>query len=332
LLYVSDKRLIKSLVKKFKAIVYPNYKKYHSGFVARKSEVGANKLLKGKFFRLSFGKACRSFHPDDSSEIIIECKDFLTARKVSQLLSASLTLYNGFPFFPHDTLPLTIDVKDNYEEVTKFSTAPTAFQTVGIPKAAQIAVKSSFRKRHYYSLLKYQLACDLHSNDIFDLYYKQHVPLSRFPLDHIRPGYAIVVFYSVIEELGLEIRASKNKPSKIKGKWNKVVREDLENRLIQNKIDINESFLWILRSSPTKIERYNKPPIGIKLDFSKYEKRDAEIKIIDAIALVSWIRSKIVSHRLNEATFSLSIYDVANANILSRYLLMNAMNVYEIDF
>lgn len=42
---------------------------------------------------------------------------------------------------------------------------------------------------------------------------------------------AIIIFYSVIEELGLEIRANRDNPSFINGRWNPVIKNELENRL-----------------------------------------------------------------------------------------------------
>jgi len=56
--------------------------------------------------------------------------------------------------------------------------------------------------------------------------------------------------------------------------------------------------------------------------------RDSKIKIVDAILLVSWIRSYIASHRISKSSElikSLSIYDVDNVNCLARRLLLERL-------
>ena len=146
--------------------------------------------------------------------------------------------------------------------------------------------------------------------------------------DNVRIGYAIVVFYSVIEELGLEIRASEKKPSIIHGQWNQIVKDDLEKRLVTSKININDPIVWHLRGTPTKIEKEKKPLKTIKSDYSKYDVRDVYIEISDGIRILSWIRSKIVSHKLNNNIKSISIYDVANANFLCRRILLETLKMY----
>jgi hypothetical protein len=124
----------------------------------------------------------------------------------------------------------------------------------------------------------------------------------------------------------LEIRASAKKSSKIGGKWNPVVKNDLENRLLNSKIDITENLNWHLRSTPTKIERLKKPILGKKVEWASYSIRDSEINILEAILYASWIRSKIASHKLSRAFTSLSIYDVANINFLTRHLILSILD------
>ena len=124
----------------------------------------------------------------------------------------------------------------------------------------------------------------------------------------------------------MEIRASEKNPSKIDGKWNPVVKNSLEKRLVKSKINIYDKLIWHLRSTPTKIERLKKPMVGIKSEWASFSIRDSEIDIFEAILYASWLRSKIASHKLNAAFTSLSIYDVANINFLVRYLLLNILD------
>jgi hypothetical protein len=178
----------------------------------------------------------------------------------------------------------------------------------------------------------------LHSNAIEDLdprrspYYKS----SSFVDDKIRMGQAIILFYSVIEELELEVRASYEKPSFINKKWNPEVKKELEMRLKKSGINMDDKNYWNLRSTPTKIERNLKK----QKKFSLLEKaqwaygyaRDSKIKVIDAILLSSWMRSCVASHKLSKShdlINSISIYDVANANHLARRLLLERLGYWD---
>jgi hypothetical protein len=156
--------------------------------------------------------------------------------------------------------------------------------------------------------------------------YPEYFKLSKNPADHLRIAYAIILFYSVLEELGLEIRASAKNPSKINGIWNPPVKSDLVQRLISSNIDVNKKLTWILRSTPTKIEKFKKPEVGNKSEWSSLFIRDSEIDICDAISYASWLRSKIASHKLDNSFTSLSIYDVANINFLASYLLLSILD------
>jgi hypothetical protein len=54
----------------------------------------------------------------------------------------------------------------------------------------------------------------------------------------------------------------------------------------------------------------------------EFDVKDMEIKIVNAIKEISYLRSKVVSHKFSSSIQELTIYDVKNAQILSRYLLL----------
>ena len=206
------------------------------------------------------------------------------------------------------------------------------------PLACLISCKTSYRRGYYYALLKYKIACELFSIPPIDLdpqqppYYKT----PPFIENRIRMAQAIILFYSVVEELGLEIRANRDNPSFINGRWNPVIKNELKNRLRRGSIDIDGEFYWHLRSTPTRIERYLKNQRKMNLlDKALWAygyTRDSKIKIVDAILLVSWMRSYIASHRISKSSElikSLSIYDVDNANCLARRLLLERLGFWK---
>jgi len=116
----------------------------------------------------------------------------------------------------------------------------------------------------------------------------------------------------------------------------RIGKSPMENRLKRGSIDIDKEFYWQLRSTPTRIERYLKNQRKMNLlDKALWAygyTRDSKIKIVDAILLVSWMRSYIASHRISKSSElikSLSIYDVDNANCLARRLLLERLGFWK---
>ena len=145
---------------------------------------------------------------------------------------------------------------------------------------------------------------------------------------HVRCAYAIILAYSVLEEISLEMRASREAPSMVGGKWNPKVKKELESRLTQAGIGLSETVLWTIRDTPTKIERTRSLDIRSKARWSNWKVRDSEVEIVDAIAYASWMRSKVSAHRLRELAQSLSYYDVSNIQHLARRLLLEVLGFW----
>jgi hypothetical protein len=201
----------------------------------------------------------------------------------------------------------------------------------GVPRACVIATKASYRKAYQYALYKHLLS-------------HQIVPVERESLDpaewafgpavssvagyHVSCAYAIIAAYSVLEELSLELRASRDNPSMIRGEWNPAVKSELESRLRTSGINMTEKIIWHLRGTPTRIERRRRVGASGKAPWAYREIRDRMVDLIDAIAYSSWLRSRISSHRLGEVAKSLTQYDVANVQGLARRLLLERLGCW----
>jgi len=319
------------------------YKKFHSNYTPIDYNYHKIPPFKGKYFVLNYGTPIQDGGPVlpkssivQEREVIIEAKDINNAIRASKLICASLVLIDSY-IFMIDEIPVVTPILGNEKNKENFSTT-YGFKRPDIPLACMIACKASFKKTYSYSIFKYKLGCSLHSNATVDLdpihspYYKS----SPFVDDKIRMGQAIILFYSVVEELGLEIRASNKKPSFINGKWNPEVKEELEMRLKKSGIDIDDESYWNLRSTPTKVERnlrkQNKLSLLGKAQWAYGYTRDSKIKVIDAILLTSWMRSCVAAHKLSKSKDlinSISIYDVNNANCLARRLLLERLGYWD---
>jgi hypothetical protein len=151
---------------------------------------------------------------------------------------------------------------------------------------------------------------------------------------HTKAAFAIIAAFSIIEELGFEIRSSQKKPRFLNsdtGEWNPNVLTDIQTRLNQSNIPSETTFDWAYRGQPTRIEQQIKPYFGFESEWIKYgEKvRDKTLTIPEAIHNASYLRNFIAAHKFNELTQYISPYDVFNVQTLSRKLILNKLGLWE---
>ena len=150
--------------------------------------------------------------------------------------------------------------------------------------------------------------------------------LSRLPRER---GHSRL--FLAIEELGLEIRASQKNPSRMpNGTWNPNVKANLEARLHKSHIDLSDDQIWTLRGPKTRIERDRPPPSSGKPRWSRGSVRDANVPLVDALALASWLRGWTTTHRFNERARSLTVYDAHNVQSLARRLIMERFGFWQL--
>ena len=261
-----------------------------------------------------------------SKIVVINANSLERAQFVSELLYASSCLYFGALPFSQRPEACLIDESGASQQRPLMGATYS-----GVPVVCMIASKASFRKEYQYAISKYLVSHELISSEPMD-----HDPTHwspgtfvSFSVDyHVRCAYAIVIAYSVIEELSLELRASNKTPSWINGEWNPVVRNELEGRLKKAGINLAETLLWELRDTPTKIERTRQPKIQSKASWAYGKIRDGKMEIIDAIAQASWLRSKVAAHKLRELASALNVYEVSNIQHLARRLLLEKMGFW----
>ena len=204
--------------------------------------------------------------------------------------------------------------------------------TSNIPLACLVAARASSRLQYNYALAKLRLSFEMYFLHWVELdpHHSENVPKSPLPEDHVRSAFAIIAAYSCIEELGLEVRASEKKPSKLPdGSWNPVVKGELEARLRRSHINLKERLLWDLRGPRTRIEKKRIPTIVVRAKWARYQVRDGEMEVIDAIHYVSFLRSWVAAHKADKRMVRvLSVYDAANAQSLARRLLLERIGFW----
>jgi hypothetical protein len=200
-------------------------------------------------------------------EVILSARDQVTAQRAVTTIFNARNLLQGSNLFgmlgasPQRVTPVAPKSHDSSQPESKAGPEFNASQN--IPLACLIAVRVSQKLKFVYALARMVLSLEIISVPTIDLdpTHSPNIPKSVFPEDHVRFAMAITSAYSSIKELGLTIRASSEKPSRINGAWNPVVRSELEERLKRAGVNLDEDFYWNLRGKRTRIEIKRKPAI-----------------------------------------------------------------------
>jgi len=316
----------------------PTFKSFHTGLLIHGDFLRRYPCppFKGKSWHISFSeykdKRCLSIQ----NEVIIHASNQISAQKTLNLILNSLALYSGEPISPFGYPELHVycnqeTAEEQENDIPEVSTK--FFGTSGIPVACLIASKASHRKKYIYAIAKYNFSLSLYSQFGVDLepWSAPHLPVSKHPEDHIAFSHAIISAYSVVEEIGLEVRASSKKQSMIKGCWNPKVKFELEQRLQRAGVDLSDKLLWTMSGTKRKLEKKKELQIFDKMRWSSGPVRDATVEVVDAINYASWLRGYVSSHKVKEITEVISPYDIINVQHLARRLILEPFGIWR-DF
>jgi len=260
-------------------------------------------------------------------EVVIEAASWVTGQRSLNLIVSSLILYKGDPalFSRERLLAFNEHEPDCIRGWERKGLPSSRLQTLHIPTACSLAAKASRRRKAVHAISNYNFSVSLFGVFGVDLEPgSDHLCVSKFPDDHVLFSHAILAAYSSLEDLGLELRASGTKPSRIGGKWNPDVRNELEDRLRSAGINVEEPILWALRGPKRRVERARPIPVVQTMAWNGGPVRDAEIELAEAIAYADWLRDRVAAHNVKRITASLSPYDVVNVQHLARRLLLES--------
>lgn len=266
-----------------------------------------------------------------TQEVILYSGSWISAQRALNLIHCCHQLVHGDPeIFQIHPIAYNSQEPKWMDRDEHTALLQKSYQTDNFPVACAVAAKVSRRLQWIYAAIKYKFSMSLYSVHHIDIdpWSSHHLPISPYPIDHVIFSHAIISAYSVVEDLGLEIRASHNNPSRTGGNWNPDVKHNLEQRLTKAGINIKETIPWILRGSKRGIEARRPVPITTKASWASGIVRDSELEIIDAIAYSAWLRSCIASHGVKDLTKVLSPYDVFNVQNLARRLLLESLGFW----
>jgi hypothetical protein len=259
-------------------------------------------------------------------EVMIRAPGVAQARRALNLLVSSMAVLEGsITFCPE---PFGIEPRE-----AGTAARTTSFRSMaGLLDVCRLANRASKVRNFTYAVHKLALSYRSSSPHVMDLDPGESPRLFRVqadPIYHVYLANAITLAYSAIEEVGLQIRANKDNPSKMPdGTWNPTVKANLEERLRKSRIDISDDQLWTLRGPKTRIEKKRAPPSTGKPRWSRGSVRDVNMRLIDALALASWLRSWTAAHRFDKKARSLTVYDAHNVQSLARRLIMERLGFW----
>lgn len=149
---------------------------------------------------------------------------------------------------------------------------------------------------------------------------------------HVGSSIAINLAYSAIEELGLTVQASREKPRFLPGSksvWNPEVLNPFLERLGQSNIEHDASIDWITRGAPSELQAFS--GIGEATEFSDGDKiRDSKVSLPYAIQFCEYLRNQLTAHSFKEGTEFLGPYEVYNCQNVARFLLLKRCEMFNV--
>lgn len=263
-------------------------------------------------------------------ELIIYAESEIIAQNVCNLIHGGRLL--SYPSITENPEPRSVvNIKFNFIPLENFK-GSCIYEQMFL--ACLVAAKSWKRKELIYSIEKYRFSLQLDSitpHSASPRYGQVFSIEDRGYSYHVNSAYAFLSAYSIIEELGLEIRSSNKKHRFIENEWNPGVKEDIIHRLSEVGINEFETIDWVIRGTPSELYNEIKPKLGIDSDWNDKEIiHDRKMKIYDAIHYSSYIRNFFIGHRFDKIVLHINPYDVHNIQRLARRLILGKLRLWKI--
>jgi len=274
-----------------------------------------------------------------ADELIIIAENEGIAEDVLSTIKGGILL--AYPDF--NNLPLVADlnsVEEIQPDIYKDEYFRNYYKQVDYVGYGCRVLKEAYERADFqYAIEKFKLSLKINSmtphsaNPKHAQMFKHYDPDKSY---HTSGAFAITAAFSVVEELGLEVRSSSKKHRFLdneKGTWNPSVLHDIEERLKKIGITKKDTFDWIFRGDKTEVEKELKPYFGFDSEWTKLNEdvRDKTLTFPEAIHNLSYLRNFITSHKFSTLTQFISPYDIFNAQSLARNLILRSLGLWKID-
>jgi len=262
-------------------------------------------------------------------DIVLHASAWPAAQRALDLINGCRLLVNGNPDVFGPLHPIAYnDVEPEWmDDAERASLSEQLMSQAWLPTSCAVAAKASRRRRSVYAIAKYKFSLDLYSVHHMDMQPSYHIyhKVSAHPDDHVLFSHAILSAFGAIEDLGLNVPAGRDRPSRIGGAWNPDVLADLQGSLRREGIDPGEELLWTVRGPARRIEKARPLPPGTSPSWARGPVRDRRVALVDAIAYSDYLRDRVAAHGTKPLTSSLSPYDVVNVQRVARFLLLASL-------
>ncbi|PKD44483.1 hypothetical protein [Rhodohalobacter barkolensis] len=274
-----------------------------------------------------------------ADELIIVAENEGIAEDILSTIKGGILL--AYPDF--NNFPLTADlnsVEEISSELYKDEYFRNYYKQVDRVGYGCRVLKESYESAEFqYAIEKFKLSLKINSMTPHSANPKYGQMFEHYDLDksyHTSGAFAITAAFSVVEELGLEVRSSSKNPRFLdseKGTWNPSVLNDIEERLKKVGVTKKDTFDWVFRGDKTEVEKELKPYFGYDSEWTKLneEVRDRTLTFPEAIHNLSYLRNFIASHKFRKLTQYISPYDIFNAQSLARNLILRSLGLWKID-
>lgn len=277
--------------------------------------------------------------------IILEESDE-KAENIINLIYASLLILHGFPYkLGGSTTPFPIpgnenELNDLSKNVFQQGNFMQQFATDRHLIIAFHLARNALRQESYkYAIHKLANSYETESvtpKSLDPRHGQKFQKSSESHLSHVISSIAINLAFSAIEEMGLKIISSKEKPRWLNGKngtWNPVVLRSIQNRLANIGISSNEEIDWVIRGINNDAEIALLDQLGLNKKLLNGDCSDLKIKLPEALHLCSFIRNYQTAHAFGHKSKLIGPYEVFNVQNTARRLILKANNTWntEID-
>ncbi|KTD83579.1 hypothetical protein [Paenibacillus etheri] len=266
-----------------------------------------------------------------AKELLIIAKSIEIAENVMNLVEGGMIL--GYPSLLNNSTPqFCYEVTD--DKIITSSYLKQSANERGL-FGCLIALFSWKHEELIYSIEKFRFSISLDYFTPHSSHPRYGMMFSNSPSNyrsHVTAGYALFAAYSIIEELGLEIRSSSKKQRFLENQWNPIVKEDIVKRLEKVGVTDEDTIYWLQRGESTEFQIDIKPKFGVDSEYNIYDGvRDLKLKIYEALHYASYIRNFYIAHKFSKITKYISPYDVNNTQSLARFLLLNRFGLWKMN-
>lgn len=261
---------------------------------------------------------------------IVACSDE-KACEIADILCACHTIIRGFASENPEEI-IRRFYKDLSDPLSLIGTKGVVYGDDSLKYACLMTQKAYGKQIYENAVCKYYVAHEVYSLHPMDLHPLEDPFKNSYLLsERIRIANVVVNCYAVLEELHTQIKADQKNPSVLpSGEWNPVVKEELCARLDAKHIDPNAKLHWLTRNGNIRPFKTSAVTCTALCEWSDGKKiADFNINVCDAILELSYMRSKLASHKFDKKVLNLTVYDAENAFILARYILLR---YFEINF